>query len=123
LRWSARAREPYSVAEPVQPPGGSREERIAANESWFKTLNERKAKAMQGNEPVAGFRCECWQLECSERILMSGREWQKVRSQTNRFAVAPKHVATSFEAVISEYPHFWLIEKFGEAGKAAEKLA
>ena len=46
-----------------------------------------------------------------------------VRAQPNRFAVAPGHVAESFEAVLREYPHFWVVEKFGEAGEIAEQLA
>jgi hypothetical protein len=46
-----------------------------------------------------------------------------VRAEPNRFAVAPAHVAESFEAVLTEYPTFWVIEKFGEAGEIAEELA
>jgi hypothetical protein len=111
------------VADSTQPPSGSREERIAFNEAWCRHLNERKAKLMQSGDPVAGFRCECWQASCAERIPLSGGEWEKVRSQTNRFAVVPGHVASDLEAVVEEYPHFWLVEKQGEAGAKAEKLA
>jgi hypothetical protein len=32
----------------------------------------------------------------------------------------PHHLADGFEAVITTFPHFWLIEKFGEAGEVAE---
>jgi hypothetical protein len=117
------ARSLGAVTEPPQPSEGSREERIAYNEAWVRDLNERKAAAMEASEPVAGFRCECWQRECTERVLMSGREWREVRSRANRFAVAPKHVARSFEAIVQEHPHFWMIEKFGEAGEVAERLA
>jgi hypothetical protein len=66
---------------------------------------------------MAGFRCECWQADCVERIPLSGEEWTMVRSEPNRFAVAPDHVAHGFEAVVTEYPRFWLVEKFGEAGE------
>ena len=31
--------------------------------------------------------------------------------------------AEDLEAVIKEYPHYWLIEKHGEAGELAEKLS
>jgi hypothetical protein len=37
--------------------------------------------------------------------------------------VAPGHVAPDLEAVVEEYPHFWLIEKHGEVGEVAAKLA
>ena len=62
-------------------------------------------------------------MDCGERIPLSGSEWREVRSQANRFAVAPGHVAEDLEAVIKEYPHYWLIEKHGEAGELAEKLS
>jgi hypothetical protein len=111
------------VTDSLQPPFGSREERIAYNESWCRSLNERKAEWMKGSHPVAGFRCECWQVDCEERILLSGREWNEVRSQANRFAVAPDHVAAEMEVVVDEHPRYWLVEKRGEAGEVAEKLA
>jgi hypothetical protein len=114
------------VAESFQPPSGSqrsREDRIAHNEDWCRDLNEAKAEWMQGGHLAAGFRCECWLEECHERIRLSGSEWQQTRSRPNRFAVAPGHVAPEAEMVIEKHPHFWLIEKYGEAGAEAEALA
>jgi hypothetical protein len=35
---------------------------------------------------------------------------------------SPEHVADDLEAVVKEYPHFWLVEKHGEAGEVAKKL-
>ena len=113
------------MTDPPEPLLGSREKRVAYNEDWCRDLNERKAKAkwIESGNPVAGFRCECWQLDCAERMALSGKEWREVRSRPNRFAVAPGHVASEFEEVVAEYPHFWIIEKRGEAGDVAEKLA
>ena len=111
------------VTDPPEPQFGSREKRIAYNEDWCRDLNERKAEWMKSGKPVAGFRCECWQLDCNERMALSGKEWREVRSRPNRFAVAPGHVAPELEEVVAEYPHFWIIEKRGEAGDVAEKLA
>jgi hypothetical protein len=111
-----------AVAEPFQPPFGSREERIAYNEAWCRDLNERKAEWMKSFDLAAGFRCECGRADCGDRVRLSGREWEKVRSRANRFAVAPGHVAADLEMVIEEHPHFWLIEKHGKAGDTAEAL-
>ena len=107
----------------AQPPSGSREDRYAHNEDWCRDLNQRKAEWMQDGHLTAGFRCECWRVECGDRIRLSGRDWQKVRSRGTCFAVAPGHVAPEAEAVIEKHPHFWLVEKTGEAGDAAEELA
>ena len=105
------------------PPEMTREERIAYNESWSRTRNEQRAQAWGGPDPVAGFRCECWQSDCTERIRLSREDWDEVRAQPNRFAVAPDHVAHGFEAVIVAKPHYWLVEKFGQAGEIAAELA
>ena len=114
---------PGRVNASAQPPSGSREDRYAHNEDWCRDLNQRKAEWMQDGHLTAGFRCECWRVECGDRIRLSGRDWQKVRSRGTCFAVAPGHVAPGAEAVIEKHPHFWLVEKTGEAGDAAEELA
>ena len=113
------------MTAPAKPPfdSGSREERLAQNEDWCRDLNERKAEWIRSGHLVAGFRCECSQLDCSDRIKLSGRHWEEVRSRGNRFAVAPGHVVAEVETVVKEYPGFWLVEMLGEAGDAAEASA
>lgn len=103
----------------------SQEERIAENEAFFRDLNERKAEWLSNGLPAAGFRCECWRLDCGDHIQLSEREWQEVRSQATRFAVAPGHLAveSGVEEVVKEYAHFWIVEKRGEAGHAAAERA
>lgn len=111
------------VADPVQPPFGSREERVAYNEDWSRRMNERKAMWIDNGFMAAGFRCECHKANCGVRIRLSGAEWRKVRSEPSRFAVAPDHVDPEVECVVDEYLHFWIVDKKGEAGEAAERLA
>jgi hypothetical protein len=60
---------------------------------------------------------------CGARLRLSGSEWRKVRSQPNRFAVAPGHVSPDIETVIEEHTNFWIIDKQGTAGELAEELA
>jgi hypothetical protein len=111
------------VADSFQPPLASQEERVAYNQAWCRDLNKRKAGWVNDGSLAAGFRCECWQADCGARLQLSGTEWQEVRSQPNRFAVAPGHVAPDVESVVKEYPHVWLVDKYGKAGAVAEKLA
>jgi hypothetical protein len=111
------------VAESLQPRFGSREERIAYNEAWSRSLNERRAEWAAGHEVRPSFRCECWQQDCTQRIPLSRADWKLARAEPSRFAVAPGHVAENFEAVVKAFPRFWLVEKFGEAGEIAERLA
>ena len=80
---------------------------------------------MESGDLAAGFRCECWDLGCADRIHLAGREWQQIRARPDRFAVAPGHVAgePGIETVIEKHPHFWIVEKHGEAAEEAERLA
>jgi hypothetical protein len=106
-------------------PFGTREERIAFNEAWRRDLNKYKTRWMKSGLPTTGpggFRCECGRTDCDSRFPLSETEWKEIRSQPDRFAVAPGHVAADVEVVIKEYPHFWLVEKRGEAEDIAEKL-
>src|SRR5215208_187169 len=103
----------------------SQEERIAENEAFCRDLNRSKADWLRSGLAAAGFRCECWRIECSERIRLSRREWQEVRSRPERFAIAPGHTAIDVEPgveeVVKKYEDFWIVEKRGEAGEEAAK--
>ena len=111
------------MSDPFQPLYASREERIAHNESWSRSLNERRAEWVSERHVMQGFRCECWQDDCAERILLSGEDWRTARAEPNRFAVAPDHVAPDIEVVVMKRSHFWLVEKLGEAGEVAAEHA
>ena len=103
----------------------SQEERIAENEAFCRDLNRSKDDWLRSGLQVAGFRCECWRIDCSVRIRLSRQEWREVRSRPERFAVAPGHTAIDVEPgveeVVKKYDHFWLVEKRGRAGEIAAK--
>ena len=120
FRSSARFR---SVADAFQMPFGSRDERIAHNQAWSRSLNERRAEWVSRPDETSGFRCECWQRDCPERVPLSALDWKMARAKANRFVVAPGHVADELEVVVDEFPWFWLVEKAGEAAAVAEDLA
>jgi hypothetical protein len=111
------------MPEPFQPPLSSRDERVAYNEAWERSHNERQAEWGHGFQGSAGFRCECWRADCTERIPLSAENWKATRAAPNRFAVAPHHVAEDVEAVVDKFAKFWLVEKLGKAGEVARQLA
>src|SRR5256885_16407494 len=96
-----------------EPHPGSREERIAYNQAWARDLNERKAAWMDEGVVTARFRCECWRADCDVRIGLTEREWQDVRSDPKRFAVAPDHLAVEVEAGGPQGPHLLVLGKKG----------
>ena len=106
----------------TEPPFRSREERAAYNEAFCRELNQRKAEWMKSELAVAGFRCECAEMNCGSRFPLSASEWKEARSDAKRFVVAPGHVAPDVEAVIKEDPGFWIVEKQDKAGEIAAQL-
>jgi hypothetical protein len=111
------------VELPVEPPFGNREKRVAYNEAKAREINEQKAEWLERGHDSLAFRCECYRDDCAERIRLTAEEWERARAEPNRFAVAPEHLHGEFETVVEDHPHFWLIEKKGEAGEEAAKLA
>ena len=105
----------------------ARARRIAENESFCRELNRSKDDWLRSGLQVAGFRCECWRIECGERLRLSKPEWSEVRARPERFAIAPGHVAAdvepSAEEIVKKYDDYWIVEKRGEAGEIAAERA
>jgi hypothetical protein len=95
----------------------SREERLAMNEVLFRKANDRidqKAEEEGVIEPVA-FYCECSDRDCTERIPISGSEFEMVRARPTQFLVRPGHQEPDVEFVVTETPLYLVVQKTGEA--------
>lgn len=68
--------------------------------------------------------CECAQPECSQRITMSALEYETLRSHGTWFAIAPleEHFFPEVERIVAQNEHYWIVEKFDQAGRVAEQL-
>ncbi len=103
-----------------------RERRIGENEALFREVNERVAKlseSMQVTTELTAFLCECGDDSCHQRIEMSLEEYERLRSEPRRFAIAPGHESGTVEAVIDKNDRYWVVEKIaGEASELAEEL-
>ena len=99
------------------------EQRIAANESAFRDINEAIERGQWPGEsgaPVA-FRCECARFGCNQMIELSVTEYQAVRRHPRRFFVTPGHELPEVETVVDRRPGYVVVEKRGAAGEAAER--
>jgi hypothetical protein len=99
------------------------QERLGANESVFREINESIERGQwPGEEDApASFRCECAQLGCSELIELSVREYEGVRAHPRRFIVLPGHQRLETEAVVETRPGYLVVEKLEQAGEKAEE--
>jgi hypothetical protein len=99
-----------------------RQERLAKNESLFRTLNENingLASGLDGGEPFE-FICECSTRGCFERLSLTVEEYERVRQDGTHFLLAPGHEDIEIEQVIGRRNGYVIVEKDGVAGLVAE---
>jgi len=98
----------------------SREERLAANEALFRTVNEhiRDAAVEHGEDAHEyEFLCECSNADCDLRLRLAVETYEAVRTEPTRFIVAPGHHLPDIEHVVEERAGYTVIEKEGEAAR------
>lgn len=96
----------------------ARYELQARNEALLRSVNER-IKALDEEGPYWAepghrfeFECECGKPSgCGERVEMSLEEYDRVRSQRDRFAVVPGHEAPEIERVVERHERFLIVDK------------
>ena len=95
----------------------------ARNESLLREVNDRIEELSenveaQGIAPEGGlieFHCECGRDGCGERVRMTVAEYEHVRADNDRFAVAPGHETPEMEAVVDSTDRFVVVDKLPEA--------
>lgn len=102
---------------------GERERRMAENEALARTANERMAEWRERDRAEAAelYFCECARAECIEKVSLRSSEYERVRSEPNRFFVVPGHEAPEIERRLESHPGWVMVEKTApEARDVAE---
>jgi hypothetical protein len=95
----------------------NRDELQARNEALLRTVNERIRAIDETAEGWADaderfvFRCECGDPGCSEQVEMTLAEYERARSQRDRFAVVPDHEDEEIEQVVERNERFFIVDK------------
>ena len=99
-----------------------RHERRARNESLLREVNDRIVELStdaeaQGIAPegLIEFHCECGREDCTARVRLTVAEYERVRSDNDRFAVAPGHETPEMEVVVEAGDRFVVVDKLPEA--------
>jgi hypothetical protein len=103
--------------------------RRAQNEALFRDLNERvreiderlEPNGMGTPAPELEFLCECGDLECATRFVMSRAEYEAIRRNSSHFIVIPEHVDGKIEDVVEIRPGYVIVSKSGVAAKVARE--
>jgi hypothetical protein len=113
----------FTIEEKVMQIGqGRRAERLARNQSLFRSINERIVVLRSATgQPRSHFLCECASAGCVEHIAITPAQYQHVRSNPVMFAVFPTatHVFEDVERIVERHPGHWVIEKLTEAAAPA----
>jgi hypothetical protein len=93
-------------------------ERQAKNEAMMRTVNEQIAALDQTAATWADphhsfdFLCECGRLGgCEDKVQMTLAEYERVRAQRDRFAVAPGHQTDDIEYVVEQTDSYVIVDK------------
>jgi hypothetical protein len=105
-----------------EPVGDEREERLAKNEVLFRSVNEAiEQQALRfGGLDEYEFICECASRNCLDRIMLTLRQYEHIRSDGSRFFVAPGHANVELEKVVEQAPCYHVVQKDGAAGIVAD---
>ena len=98
----------------------AREERLARNETLFRSVNENIEKAGTSDWPdehVFEFFCECSNVDCNLHLPMTVSEYERVRADPRQFVVAPGHELPEIENVVFRTNSYQVVLKQGEAAE------
>ncbi|MDX6481841.1 MAG: hypothetical protein QOG85_2351 [Gaiellaceae bacterium] len=101
------------------------EERLAKNEVLFRTVNEaieQQALRFGAVDDEYEFICECANTGCTERVTLTLREYERIRSGGARFVIVPGHADPRVELVVERAENHEVVEKDGSAGIIAEQM-
>jgi hypothetical protein len=99
--------------------------RAALAQALFREINERaeeQVRVFRGDEVQVGIVCECADIHCLERILISKSTYEAVRAEPTQFIVKPGHVVADVEEIVSQGDNFEIIRKRGLAADVVRYL-
>jgi hypothetical protein len=105
----------------------ARLERQARNEGLMRTVNDQlaaideRATGWADSEQQFAFQCECGRDKgCEGSLLMTLGEYERVRSQRDRFVVLPGHENAEIEHVVERADRFLIVDKRDEVEHLVE---
>jgi hypothetical protein len=84
--------------------------RQAAAEANSRQVNEAIERG-NGQDDSAVFVCECAYIGCNTTIEMSIAEYEAVRTNFDRFLLAPGHEVEEIEEVVERHPDYFVVVK------------
>ena len=123
LQEQSRRLSPSESPSPL--PDGERktvrEGRMAANEAFFRSVNERLEDRTPATTVLIVL-CECADDECTQRIRLTRSEYEDIRSDSTQFVIAHGHADPEIEKVVLRTDRFEMVRKIGVGAEVAARL-
>jgi hypothetical protein len=91
-------------------------EQEAVNETVFREMNEWTLEDHDARlglaSPIDAFLCECSDRQCTDPIRLTRAEYEHVRAEGVRFAIALRHENPEIDRLLSENDRYAVVEKF-----------
>jgi hypothetical protein len=85
-----------------------RKRRIGENEGIFRGVNE----LVRPVEPTwMTILCECGERACREHLVITQKQYARVREDATLFVVRPGHEIAETEQVVSKHLEYWIVRK------------
>lgn len=98
----------------------ARRARIAANESVFRSLNEKIEDVARGFSVATesmSIVCECGDINCLEHLEIDLVTYEHVRSDPTWFVIVPGHEVPDVEDIVARHDGFDVVCKHKGAGE------
>ena len=92
--------------------------RSVKNEALFREINER-LQGLNGDFGTSEWLCECSDIECVGRIVMTDAAYEAVRENGAHFALLAGHEQLDLERVVARHRGYVIAEKTGIGGELA----
>lgn len=98
-----------------------RETRMAANEAFFRSVNERLEQQTPDSHVLVVL-CECADEDCAQRLELTRAEYEDVRADPAQFVVAHGHADPEIEDVVGHTDRYERVRKVGVGLDVAKRL-
>ena len=99
--------------------------RAAESQSLFRGINEQiqdLGECSANLNEVAEWVCECADTGCTNRMLLTTYEYEALRRDGTRFAVAPGHEVPDVEVTVDATERYAIVRMIGAAADRARGL-
>lgn len=94
---------------------------MVRSELLFREVNERIYDTGASDTEALEVLCECGDESCISTLVISVRDYRRVRGANSRFVVCEGHELADIERVVERTPQYLVVEKVGRARRMVER--